>query len=73
MYIWQVVQYVEAFVGKDISPMLMLCLLTNIWQVVQYVEAFVGKDISAMHTMLINKPPDPGKSCIPEWFTIVYT
>ena len=45
----------------------------NIWQVVQYVEAFVGKDISAMHTMLINKPPDPGKSCIPVRLTIVYT
>ncbi|KAK3101950.1 hypothetical protein FSP39_007576 [Pinctada imbricata] len=30
-------------------------------KVVQYVEAFVGQNISAMHTMLINKPPDPGK------------
>ncbi|XP_033746117.1 phytanoyl-CoA dioxygenase, peroxisomal-like [Pecten maximus] len=29
-------------------------------QVVDYVEAFVGPNIKAMHTMLINKPPDPG-------------
>uniref|UniRef100_S4RVT9 Phytanoyl-CoA dioxygenase, peroxisomal n=1 Tax=Petromyzon marinus TaxID=7757 RepID=S4RVT9_PETMA len=29
-------------------------------KVVQYVEAFTGSNIMAMHTMLINKPPDPG-------------
>ncbi|XP_060064627.1 phytanoyl-CoA dioxygenase, peroxisomal-like [Ylistrum balloti] len=29
-------------------------------QVVDYVEAFVGPNVKAMHTMLINKPPDPG-------------
>ncbi|CAK8694615.1 unnamed protein product [Clavelina lepadiformis] len=28
--------------------------------ILQYVEAFIGKDVMAMHTMLINKPPDPG-------------
>ncbi|KAG7270316.1 hypothetical protein CRUP_030216 [Coryphaenoides rupestris] len=30
-------------------------------EVLQYVECFVGEDIMAMHTMLINKPPDTGK------------
>jgi len=30
-------------------------------QILKYVEAFTGKDIMAMHTMLINKPPDLGK------------
>ncbi|CAH1784252.1 unnamed protein product [Owenia fusiformis] len=29
-------------------------------EVVKYVECFTGPDIKAMHTMLINKPPDPG-------------
>jgi len=28
--------------------------------VLDYVSSFVGEDIMAMHTMLINKPPDPG-------------
>ena len=31
-------------------------------QVVNYVESFVGPDVVAMHTMLINKPPDSGKN-----------
>ncbi|XP_072509365.1 phytanoyl-CoA dioxygenase, peroxisomal [Notamacropus eugenii] len=30
-------------------------------QIVKYVECFVGPNIMAMHTMLINKPPDSGK------------
>lgn len=30
-------------------------------EVVQYVESIVGEDVLAMHTMLINKPPDAGK------------
>ena len=30
-------------------------------QIVDYVECFLGEDVLAMHTMLINKPPDPGK------------
>ncbi|KAL8207447.1 UNVERIFIED_CONTAM: hypothetical protein K2H54_056656 [Gekko kuhli] len=30
-------------------------------QILKYVECFTGPDILAMHTMLINKPPDPGK------------
>ena len=29
-------------------------------EVLPYVESFVGADVMAMHTMLINKPPDPG-------------
>lgn len=29
-------------------------------QILKYVECFTGPDIMAMHTMLINKPPDPG-------------
>ena len=30
-------------------------------RILDYVEAFTGPDIRAMHTMLINKPPDSGK------------
>ncbi|KAM4747848.1 phytanoyl-CoA dioxygenase, peroxisomal [Rhinophrynus dorsalis] len=30
-------------------------------QIVKYVECFTGPNIMAMHTMLINKPPDAGK------------
>ncbi|XP_061116391.1 phytanoyl-CoA dioxygenase, peroxisomal [Conger conger] len=30
-------------------------------QILKYVEAFTGPNIMAMHTMLINKPPDTGK------------
>nr|XP_015207952.1 PREDICTED: phytanoyl-CoA dioxygenase, peroxisomal isoform X2 [Lepisosteus oculatus] len=30
-------------------------------QIVKYVECFTGPNIMAMHTMLINKPPDTGK------------
>ncbi|XP_078596481.1 phytanoyl-CoA dioxygenase, peroxisomal-like [Branchiostoma floridae x Branchiostoma japonicum] len=29
-------------------------------EVLQYVESFSGPNISVVHTMLINKPPDPG-------------
>ncbi|XP_064632529.1 phytanoyl-CoA dioxygenase, peroxisomal-like [Lineus longissimus] len=29
-------------------------------RVTDYVECFTGPDVMAMHTMLINKPPDPG-------------
>lgn len=28
--------------------------------ILKYVECFTGPDIMAVHTMLINKPPDPG-------------
>ncbi|XP_063164252.1 phytanoyl-CoA dioxygenase, peroxisomal [Candoia aspera] len=30
-------------------------------QIIKYVECFTGPDIVAVHTMLINKPPDTGK------------
>ncbi|XP_016044324.1 phytanoyl-CoA dioxygenase, peroxisomal isoform X2 [Erinaceus europaeus] len=30
-------------------------------EIVKYVECFTGPNIMAMHTMLINKPPDTGK------------
>ncbi|CAG2203497.1 PHYH [Mytilus edulis] len=30
-------------------------------EVLDYVEAIVGSNIKAIHTMLINKPPDPGR------------
>lgn len=30
-------------------------------EIIKYVQAFTGKEVKAMHTMLINKPPDPGK------------
>ena len=29
-------------------------------KILKYVECFCGPDIMAIHTMLINKPPDPG-------------
>lgn len=29
-------------------------------EVLDYVECFLGPNVCAMHTMLINKPPDPG-------------
>lgn len=29
-------------------------------EILKYVECFTGPDIMAVHTMLINKPPDPG-------------
>jgi phytanoyl-CoA hydroxylase len=32
----------------------------SIPEILKYVECFTGPDIMAMHTMLINKPPDPG-------------
>ena len=36
--------------------------------IIPYVSSIIGEDIMAMHTMLINKPPDPG-----ELSTAVYT
>lgn len=29
--------------------------------IIPYVSSVIGDDIMAMHTMLINKPPDPGE------------
>ena len=34
--------------------------LTLYLQITDYVECFTGPNIMAVHTMLINKPPDPG-------------
>ncbi|XP_056281348.1 phytanoyl-CoA dioxygenase, peroxisomal [Pseudoliparis swirei] len=33
----------------------------SLQQILKYVECFTGPNIMAMHTMLINKPPDAGK------------
>ena len=38
----------------------MLSQYCSLPSIVKYVECFTGPDIMAMHTMLINKPPDPG-------------
>ena len=42
-----------------------MCACTGIFyvflQIVDYLESFLGPNIVGMHTMLINKPPDPGK------------
>ncbi|KAM9845642.1 LOW QUALITY PROTEIN: phytanoyl-CoA dioxygenase, peroxisomal [Aulostomus maculatus] len=40
------------------DPELFRCTLP---QILNYVECFTGPNIMAMHTMLINKPPDAGK------------
>ena len=29
--------------------------------IIPYVSSIIGEDVVAMHTMLINKPPDPGE------------
>jgi len=47
---------IQDFAGDD--EMFKYCALP---EVVDYVESFVGPDVVAMHTMLINKPPDSGK------------
>ncbi|CAJ0952456.1 unnamed protein product [Ranitomeya imitator] len=31
-------------------------------QILKYVECFIGPNIMSMHTMVINKPPDAGKT-----------
>ncbi|XP_034500025.1 phytanoyl-CoA dioxygenase, peroxisomal [Ailuropoda melanoleuca] len=33
-------------------------------EILKYVECFTGPNIMAMHTMLINKPPDSGKGLL---------
>ncbi|XP_070558702.1 phytanoyl-CoA dioxygenase, peroxisomal-like [Ptychodera flava] len=42
---------------QDVPEMMHYCRLPEL---LKYVEAFTGPNIMAMHTMLINKPPDPG-------------
>ena len=31
-----------------------------VFQILKYVQCFTGDNVMAMHTMLINKPPDSG-------------
>jgi len=45
----------QDFVYDDV--LFQYCLYPKI---LDYVEGFTGPNIRAMHTMLINKPPDPG-------------
>ncbi|XP_059175872.1 phytanoyl-CoA dioxygenase, peroxisomal-like [Physella acuta] len=52
----QAVTKIQDFQQDDV--MFEYCALP---EVVEYVESFTGPDIVAMHTMLINKPPDSGK------------
>ncbi|XP_028275033.1 phytanoyl-CoA dioxygenase, peroxisomal-like [Parambassis ranga] len=35
-------------------------------EILKYVECFTGPNIMAMHTMLINKPPDAGQRKVPD-------
>ncbi|XP_061770659.1 phytanoyl-CoA dioxygenase, peroxisomal-like [Nerophis ophidion] len=51
-----VLVWVWSFNHYDLGLKVTLCR-----QVLKYVECFIGPDIMAMHTMLINKPPDAGK------------
>ncbi|KAM4678544.1 phytanoyl-CoA dioxygenase, peroxisomal [Discoglossus pictus] len=43
---------------QEVPELFRYCCLP---QIINYVECFTGPNIMAMHTMLINKPPDPGK------------
>uniref|UniRef100_A0A0B7AXV4 phytanoyl-CoA dioxygenase n=1 Tax=Arion vulgaris TaxID=1028688 RepID=A0A0B7AXV4_9EUPU len=52
----QAVTKIQDFQNDDV--MFGYCALP---EVVDYVAAFTGPDVVAMHTMLINKPPDSGK------------
>ncbi|KAB7500099.1 Phytanoyl-CoA dioxygenase, peroxisomal [Armadillidium nasatum] len=47
---------------KDIPPERVINKIQDfIWdEILDYVECFTGPNIMAVHTMLINKPPDPG-------------
>ncbi|XP_012378075.1 phytanoyl-CoA dioxygenase, peroxisomal isoform X2 [Dasypus novemcinctus] len=47
----------EKICRQEVKPQ----LLTIMRDILRYVECFTGPDIMAMHTMLINKPPDSGK------------
>jgi len=50
-----IVNKLQDFVTDDV--LFEYCCLP---QIVQYVECFTGQNMTAMHTMLINKPPDSG-------------
>lgn len=43
---------------QEVPELFRYCTLP---QILKYVECFTGPNIMAMHTMLINKPPDTGK------------
>ncbi|RXG69158.1 Phytanoyl-CoA dioxygenase, peroxisomal [Armadillidium vulgare] len=47
---------------KDMPPERVINKIQDfIWdEILDYVECFTGPNIMAVHTMLINKPPDPG-------------
>ena len=45
---------------SDCNSFYTIGLNMDFFQILKYAEAFVGKNVMAMHTMLINKPPDPG-------------
>ncbi|KAK7070992.1 hypothetical protein SK128_027387 [Halocaridina rubra] len=49
------VNKIQDFVWDDI-----LSAHCQLPKILDYVECFTGPNIMAMHTMLINKPPDPG-------------
>lgn len=42
------------------------------FQILDYVECFCSPNIKAMHTMLINKPPDSGMSIFLTYVTFIY-
>ncbi|XP_006820280.1 phytanoyl-CoA dioxygenase, peroxisomal-like [Saccoglossus kowalevskii] len=42
---------------QNVPELMEYCALP---EVTKYAKAFIGPNIMAMHTMLINKPPDPG-------------
>ncbi|XP_037067959.1 phytanoyl-CoA dioxygenase, peroxisomal-like [Pollicipes pollicipes] len=51
----RVVNKIQDFVWDDV-----LSQFVQLPQILDVVEAFTGENIMAMHTMLINKPPDSG-------------
>lgn len=51
----RIINKVQDFIFDDV--LFEYCRLS---QILEYVECFCGSNIKAMHTMLINKPPDAG-------------
>ncbi|KAK2147464.1 hypothetical protein LSH36_551g00013 [Paralvinella palmiformis] len=49
------VNKIQSFENDDV--LFQYCRLP---EVLQYIQSFIGPDCMAMHTMVINKPPDPG-------------
>lgn len=54
----------EYYAKNTLSKATTKSILNLIWmlvsQILKYVKCFTGPNIMAMHTMLINKPPDTG-------------